>query len=361
MVADKGRSCWEAAMKGPALAVFVSYRRSDVSGYAGRITDTLVAALGAENVFQDVAAVTPGADFHVQIDRSLAASDVVLAVIGVGWLEATTRDGRQRLFQDDDWVRIELAHALTSGLRVVPVLVGGAVLPKADQLPDDLRDLVRRQAVALRDESFHQDLDRLLRSLRGEPTDLGPASSRPRSRTAIAAAGLVAVLLASGATWWRIHDPGGSGGGSSEPTGCPDPSNGTDWHRLSLAPRPATDLSYGSAGSLTFTVNAASWRLEQSGHWQVVLSVAMLNSTSTSREHAYYYYEDLRVARRPFGIYCFDPPATMAAPQEVVDARVGFDVTCTPAGAMSVVVQNAPVDVEVLAFTQDTVPANCGL
>ncbi len=346
--------------EGATLKVFISYRRSDVSGYAGRITDALVAILGIDNVFQDVATVVPGADFEAQINRSLAASDAVLAIIGSGWLEAATADGRQRLLQDDDLVRMELTRALTSDLRVVPVLVGGAVLPSAGQLPEDLKELARRQAVILRDETFHQDLGRLLRSLRGAPTDRRRVSWRHRRSRVIALAVAFAALIgAGGATWSLMRDPTGNGSGSGAPTRCP--ATGPEWQQIALATRPTADLSYGSVGSLTFTVNSASWRLERAGQWQLVLSVQMLNSTTSSRAHAYYYYRSVRVARRPFEVYCFTPPATDAAPREVIDAHVGFNVTCQPVGAMAVVVQNSPVDVEDLGFTKATAPADCAL
>ena len=147
--------------------VFVSYRRRDVSGYAGRITDALVAELGASHVFQDVATVAPGSIFTPRstcrwppLTRCWSSSDPVAR--RCHW------DGGRRLFEPEDLVRIEVAHALEADLRVVPVLVGGAALPTASDLPEDLQDLTRRQAVTVRDESFHQDVARLVRSLRGE-------------------------------------------------------------------------------------------------------------------------------------------------------------------------------------------------
>ncbi len=160
------------------MRVFVSYRRSDVTGYSGRLTDALAARLGAGNVFRDVTTIAAGRDFEAEIDRSLAGSDAVLAMIGPGWLAASTPEGRPRLFEPDDFVRLELARALSTNVPIVPVLVGGARLPKAEELPEDLKSLGKRQAVALRDESFHQDVDRLLRSLRGEPTEPSQARSR---------------------------------------------------------------------------------------------------------------------------------------------------------------------------------------
>jgi hypothetical protein len=151
------------------VRVFLSYRRSDVGGYAGRLADALRERPGERSVFQDVSAIPLGEAFTAAIDRTLDACDAVLAVIGPGWLTAATPDARPRLFEPDDYVRLELARALEREVRVVPVLVGGAELPAAEALPEDLRGLVMRQGMALRDESWHQDGDSLVRLLRSEP------------------------------------------------------------------------------------------------------------------------------------------------------------------------------------------------
>ena len=120
------------------MRVFLSYRRDDVGGHAGRLSDALVDRLGRDQVFYDVTTIGAGRDFTMAIDQALASSDATLAVIGPGWLRAATADGSPRLFEPDDFVRRELARALASGLPVVPVLVGGAALPAATELPDDL-------------------------------------------------------------------------------------------------------------------------------------------------------------------------------------------------------------------------------
>jgi hypothetical protein len=90
------------------VQVFLSYRRSDVGGYAGRLADALLQRLGAKSVFQDVMAIAPGQDFTAELDRALDESDAVLAVIGPGWLTAVTPQGAPRLFEADDYVRLEL-------------------------------------------------------------------------------------------------------------------------------------------------------------------------------------------------------------------------------------------------------------
>jgi hypothetical protein len=199
------------------VQVFLSYRRNDVGGYAGRLTDALLQRLGAKSVFQDVIAIAPGQDFTVELDRALDDSDAVLAVIGPGWLTAATPQGAPRLFEADDYVRLELARALDRNVRVVPVLVGGAALPAAIDLPDELRGLVHRQAVVLHDETWHQDVDGLVGSLRGEPA-VPPGHGRwwPRRRGLIAAA--AGLLVAGGVGAALLLLPSGGSGARSSPS-----------------------------------------------------------------------------------------------------------------------------------------------
>jgi TIR domain len=209
---------------GRAVQVFLSYRRGDVGGYAGRLADGLRQRLGANSVFQDVTAIAPGQDYTAAIDQALDGCDAVLVVIGRGWLAAATPQGTPRLFQADDYVRLELSRALNRMIPVIPVLVGGAALPAAGELPDDLQGLVHRQAVVLHDETWHQDVEGLLRSLRGQPT----VPARPWRRwlvpagVAIALIALVGVGAAAG--WWGPGRAGGSGTGDqtgSRPESCP--------------------------------------------------------------------------------------------------------------------------------------------
>src|SRR6185437_9100205 len=130
-------------------SVFVSYRREDGGDAAGRLADRLVDRLGAERVFMDVDAIEPGMDYVEAITRAVEACDVLVAVIGPSWLSAAGKHGR-RLDDPHDWVRVEVGTALKRGVRVIPVLMGGAVMPGRDDLPDDLADLARRSALHIR-------------------------------------------------------------------------------------------------------------------------------------------------------------------------------------------------------------------
>jgi hypothetical protein len=147
--------------------IFISYRRDDSAGYAGRITDSFEEYFGKDNVFGDIDSIEPGLDFSEAIERALESSEVLVAVIGKNWLTATDAAGRKRLQDPHDYVRMEIAVALQRNLRVVPVLVQGAAMPSTDELPDDLAPLSRRNAFEIHDSSWRDDLRHLITALDG--------------------------------------------------------------------------------------------------------------------------------------------------------------------------------------------------
>ena len=130
-------------------AIFISYRRDDAEGQAGRLFDDLTKHFGDDAVFMDVAAIEPGRDFRRVIDEQVASCGVLLAVIGKNWLTAKNESGARRLDDPMDFVRLETASALKREIPVVPVLVHAAVMPRAEDLPDDLKELAFRNAVEL--------------------------------------------------------------------------------------------------------------------------------------------------------------------------------------------------------------------
>jgi TIR domain len=147
--------------------IFISYRRSDSAGHAGRLYDQLVQRFGKANVFKDLDSMKPGADFAQVIEEAVTSSDALLAVIGRDWVSP-------RLTDPDDWVRLEIAHALARDVRVVPILVEGAKMPAPSDLPADLSALTRRHAVDLSETGWHAQveelLDRLEAAVRGDET-----------------------------------------------------------------------------------------------------------------------------------------------------------------------------------------------
>src|SRR5215470_8696588 len=145
--------------------IFVSYRRQESSHLAGRLYDRLADRFGEGQVFIDVNTIEPGVDFAEEIFRAVAACTVLLAIIGPNWLTATDERGSRRLDDPDDLVRLEIEAALARGVRVIPILVEGAVMPGRRDLPDSLTGLARRNALLIRHESFRSDAGRLITAI----------------------------------------------------------------------------------------------------------------------------------------------------------------------------------------------------
>ena len=145
--------------------IFISYRRDDSAAEARRLFDALAARFGAERVFMDAVTLEPGQDFAAAIHEKVAFCDALIVVIGPGWVDSRTADGRRRLEDPEDWVRLEVASALSQDVRVIPALVNGARLPDARQLPSPLATLTNYQVIELRPKRFAQDLERLERAV----------------------------------------------------------------------------------------------------------------------------------------------------------------------------------------------------
>lgn len=145
--------------------IFISYRRDDSRGDAGRLTDDLKKFFGANRTFRDIETIEPGMDFVDALNRAVSQCPVLLAIIGPNWLSAKDGEGRRRLDDSNDFIRLEIGTALTRNTRVIPVLVGGAAMPKAEQLPVELQPLARRQAYELSDRRWEFDVDQLVQSL----------------------------------------------------------------------------------------------------------------------------------------------------------------------------------------------------
>lgn len=156
--------------------IFISYRRDDSAGYAGRLYDRLSAHFGAERVFMDVEGIELGTDFVTAIEQAVGSCKVLMVVIGDEWLTTTDAAGRRRLDDPHDFVRLETRVALDREIRVVPVLVGGALMPRADELPDELKSLARRQAIEISHKQWEASTRELIRALNimlGQRADAG--------------------------------------------------------------------------------------------------------------------------------------------------------------------------------------------
>ena len=186
--------------------LFISYRRSDAETSARGLCEALRARFGADRVFFDTSDIPYGDDFVRLVRERIAASDVVLVVIGPHWLDARNERGR-RLEQADDPVRLELLTALEHAKRIVPLRVEGATAPAANALPTDLRALAVLNMPEIHGASFDIDLNELVRQLLGEPAP----DPRLWARLAGLAKGgpavtvlIIAALLA--ANWTGLFD-----------------------------------------------------------------------------------------------------------------------------------------------------------
>jgi hypothetical protein len=142
--------------------IFISYRRAETAYPTGWLYERLANHFGREDIVRDLDSIAPGDDFVEVIDQYVRSCDVMLVVIGTRWISITDDDGRRRLDDSADFVRREIEAALQRGIRVIPILVDGAPMPRSEQLPPSLVTLSRRQAVVLSPERFQDDTDRLL-------------------------------------------------------------------------------------------------------------------------------------------------------------------------------------------------------
>jgi hypothetical protein len=145
--------------------IFISYRRQESKWSTKSVYDRLSASFGSKRIFMDIDAIALGDDFVKAIEKTVSQCDVLIAVIGAHWLTATDDQGRRRLENPEDLVRRELAAALKRDIRVIPVLVDGALMPQPTELPDELKPLIRRNALRISDTGFEDDCRRLVAAI----------------------------------------------------------------------------------------------------------------------------------------------------------------------------------------------------
>jgi TIR domain len=150
----------------PEPKVFISYRRRESAGHAGRLYDAMAAQFQDQNVFMDVD-IPPGSNFVERITRAVASCHVLLVVMGPRWADIIREEeGEAGIAGGEDFVRLEVASALPrSDVTVIPVLISGAKMPEPHMLPDQLRELTRRNAIELSDTRWRHDVERLQRRL----------------------------------------------------------------------------------------------------------------------------------------------------------------------------------------------------
>jgi len=165
--------------------VFISYRREETAGHAGRLYDVMASRFGDSNVFMDVD-IAPGVDFVNRITQAVDACHVLLVIIGPRWASITNGAATPRLAQPGDFVRLEVEEGLRrSHVAVIPILVGGARMPDESMLPAPLRALSRRNALELSDTRWRYDVDRLLGALDRLLAGTSAVTPRPGAMPAV--------------------------------------------------------------------------------------------------------------------------------------------------------------------------------
>jgi hypothetical protein len=165
--------------------IFISYRREETAYPAAWLYKRLADRFGAGQIFKDIDSIQLGDDFVEAITTAVGSCDVLLALIGDEWLTITDEHGGRRLDDPDDFVRLEIEAALTRRVRVIPILVDDATMPRADELPDSLATLARHQALELSPSRFEFDTGRLLKVLE---TTLAEVQTAPEDTALKAAA-----------------------------------------------------------------------------------------------------------------------------------------------------------------------------
>jgi hypothetical protein len=150
--------------------IFISYRRADAADFTVALYNQLREHFHESYLFKDINAIQPGQQFAKVLEDALGNCAVVLVVIGPTWIS----ENGQRLFEERDWVRQEVAMALARNLRVIPVLINGTPMPTKEQLPEDLHGLIQRQAQLIDNSRFEYDVAQLAQAIH----DLVPTRKR---------------------------------------------------------------------------------------------------------------------------------------------------------------------------------------
>ena len=176
--------------------ILISYRRDDSSGHAGHLFEKLTTAFGSGALFMDIDGIQPGEDFVKEIEKAVTSSHVLIAVIGRSWLDIRDQEGKRRLDDPKDFVRLEIAAALQRNILVIPALVQDAPMPRERDLPIDVRPLARKQAIEISDTRFNQDVERLVEAIRTSGVLPGPAAVPPPAAPATATRRRVSWIVA---------------------------------------------------------------------------------------------------------------------------------------------------------------------
>src|ERR1700720_2518587 len=164
--------------------VFISYRREITAGEARALFNELLGKLGKNSVFMDVDSIALGRDFRGALQKTLESCDLMLVLIGKDWAEVKDEEGRPRLHDPGDFVRLEIEGALKRDIVVTPILVQGAHMPAPEQLPVEIRDLVYRNGFELSHNRWESDFAEMTRRLNLDIAKEGGRVEQPASTVA---------------------------------------------------------------------------------------------------------------------------------------------------------------------------------
>lgn len=142
-------------------SIVISYRRQDSADETRRVYDLFSTIFGKEQLFRDLDSIKPGTNFVETIDRVIGDASIVLAIIGPNWSSSQDKNGKRRLDNKNDYVRIEIARTLVKKKPLIPILVCGAEMPDEEEIPSELHSMLRIHAMHLRDDYFNSDLEQL--------------------------------------------------------------------------------------------------------------------------------------------------------------------------------------------------------
>jgi len=185
--------------------IFISYRRDDARGVAGRLMDTLSEYFGEGRVFRDIEGIVGGAKFEEVLSGTIGSADAVIVLIGPDWLNMTDASGRRRLDDPNDWVAHEIAAALQKQLPVFPVLIEDTPMPRAQDLPEGLKPLVRHNAISISDRRWAFDVTRLAKVVAFDIPGSANEKKLDRIRLVISLALFATVLFTTGTVAWKSY------------------------------------------------------------------------------------------------------------------------------------------------------------
>ncbi|PPK73936.1 TIR domain-containing protein [Methylobacter tundripaludum] len=145
--------------------LFISYRREDCQGWVGRLAEAVKANFDETVLFLDIESIKPGDDFIEAIEIAVGSCALLLALIGPRWLSVVDKAGNRRLDDPKDFVRLEISIAISRKIRIIPILLGGATMPRPEDLPPELIFMARLQALELTDTRWEYDFEQLAKAI----------------------------------------------------------------------------------------------------------------------------------------------------------------------------------------------------